>query len=149
VAFLGARDGVTNLWVLPVGAMDEARAVTDDRGRGVRAFAWGPDSATLLYAVDAVGDGNTQLFAVNADGGEPRALTPAGARAEIVGVSLADPDGVMITLNQRDAAWPDLVRVDLATGSRTLVQRNGATASTRFTRFVLDRRERQRRRDVA
>lgn len=144
VAFLGARDGVTNLWVLPVGAMDEARAVTDDRGRGVRAFAWGPDSATLLYAVDAVGDGNTQLFAVNADGGEPRALTPAGARAEIVGVSLADPDGVMITLNQRDAAWPDLVRVDLATGSRTLVQRNGATASTRFTRFVLDRENRLR-----
>ncbi len=144
VAFLAARDGVANLWVLPVGAMDEARAVTDDRGRGVRSFAWGPDSSTLLYAVDAAGDGNTQLFAVSADGGEPRPLTPAGARAEIVGVSLADPDGVVITLNQRDAAWPDLVRVDLATGSRTLVQRNGATAATRFTRFVLDRENRLR-----
>ena len=144
VAFLSARDGVTNLWVLSVGAMDEALPLTDDRGRGVRSFAWGPDSATLLYALDNAGDGNTQLFAVSADGGEPRELTPAGSRAEIVGVSLADPDGVMITLNQRDAAWPDLVRVDLATGSRTLVQRNGATASTRFSRFVLDRDNRLR-----
>jgi len=144
VAFLAARDGVMNLWVLSVGAMDEARPVTDDRGRGVRSFAWGPDSATLLYALDDAGDGNTRLYAVSADGGEPRELTPAGARAEIVGVSLADPDGVMITLNQRDPAWPDLIRVDLATGSRTVVQRNGATAATRFTRFVLDRENRLR-----
>jgi dipeptidyl aminopeptidase/acylaminoacyl peptidase len=144
VAFLAARDGVTNLWVLSVGAMDEARPLTDDRGRGVRSFAWGPDSATLIYALDPAGDGNTQLRAVSADGGEARDLTPAGARAEIAGVSLSDPDGVMITLNQRDAAWPDLVRVDLATGSRTLVQRNGATAATRFTRFVLDRENRLR-----
>lgn len=144
VAFLAARDGVTNLWVLSVGAMDEARPLTDDRGRGVRSFAWGPDSATLIYALDPEGDGNTQLRAVSADGGEARDLTPAGARAEIAGVSLSDPDGVMITLNQRDAAWPDLVRVDLATGSRTLVQRNGASAATRFTRFVLDRENRLR-----
>jgi len=144
VAFLAARDGVTNLWVLSVGAMDEARPLTDDRGRGVRSFAWGPDSATLIYALDPEGDGNTQLRAVSADGGEARDLTPAGARAEIAGVSLSDPDGVMITLNQRDAAWPDLMRVDLATGSRTLVQRNGATAATRFTRFVLDRENRLR-----
>lgn len=145
IAFLAARDGVTNLWVLSVGAMDEARPVTDDRARGVRSFAWGPDSATLLYALDEQGDGNTQLFAVSAEGGEPRALTPAGARAEIVGVSLADPDGVVITLNQRDPAWPDLVRVDLATGSRTIVQRNANTAAVRgFTRFVLDRENRLR-----
>jgi len=145
IAFLAARDGVTNLWVLSVGAMDEARPVTDDRTRGVRSFAWGPDSATLLYALDEQGDGNTQLFAVSADGGEARALTPAGARAEIVGVSLADPDGVVITLNQRDPAWPDLVRVDLATGSRTIVQRNANSAAVRgFTRFVLDRENRLR-----
>lgn len=145
IAFLAARDGVTNLWVLSVGAMDEARAVTDDRGRGVRSFAWGPDSATLLYMLDEQGDGNTQLFAVSAEGGEARQLTPAGARAEIIGVSQSDPDGVVITLNQRDPAWPDLVRVDLATGSRTIVQRNVNTPSVRgFTRFVLDRENRLR-----
>jgi hypothetical protein len=93
VAFLAPRDGVTNLWVLSVGAMDEVRPVTDDRGRGVRSFIWAADSAMLVYALDEQGNGRTQLFAVDANGGEPVALTPANARAEIVGVSPADPLG--------------------------------------------------------
>ena len=145
IAFLAPRDGVTNLWVFSVGAMDEARPVTDDRGRGVRSFAWAYDNATLIYALDAQGDGAAQLFAVNAGGGEPRALTPVGARAEIVGLSAAAPGEVMVTLNQRDPNWPDLYRIDLANGRRSLVQRNVNTASVRgFSRFVLDSRNRLR-----
>lgn len=145
VAFLAPRDGVTNLFVLSVGAIDEARPVTDDRGRGVRSFAWAPDSATLLCLLDEQGDGNTRLYAVSAEGGEARALTPAGARAEILGLSAADAGGVMITLNARDAHWPDVVRVDLASGDRTVVQRNSNTARVRgFSRFVLDRENRLR-----
>lgn len=140
IAFLAPRDGVTNLWVFSVGAMDQALAVTDDRGRGVRSFAWANDNATLLYTLDHAGTGATQLYAVAATGGEARALTPAGARAEIVGLSAADPGHVVITLNQRDPAWPDLYRIDLATGARTLLQRNTNTATAPgFTRFVLDR----------
>jgi len=139
VAFLAARDGVTNLWVLAVGALDEARPVTDDRGRGVRRFAWAQDNATLLYLQDDRGDENWRLYAIDAAGGEPRALTPAGARAEILGISPADPGGVVVTLNQRDPAFADVVRIDIATGARTIVQRNGATAAVRgFSRFVLD-----------
>ena len=52
VAFLAPRDGVTNLWVLSVDAMDEARPVTDDRVRGVSNFRWAADSSTLLYLQD-------------------------------------------------------------------------------------------------
>lgn len=140
IAFLAPRDGVTNLWVFSVGAMDQALAVTDDRGRGVRAFRWATDSATLLYLLDDAGNGATRLYAVDAGGGEPRALTPAGVRAEIIGLSANDPGHAVITLNQRDPNWPDLYRIDLATGARTLMQRNGNTAAVRgFTRFVLDR----------
>jgi dipeptidyl aminopeptidase/acylaminoacyl peptidase len=140
VAFLAPRDGVTNLWVLSVGAMDEVRPVTDDRGRGVRSFIWAADSAMLVYALDEQGNGRTQLFAVDANGGEPVALTPANARAEIVGVSPADPGSVVVTINQRDANWPDLFRVALRNGTRALVERNTNTAASRgFVRFVLDR----------
>ncbi|MEQ1493196.1 MAG: S9 family peptidase, partial [Terricaulis sp.] len=49
VAFLAPRDGVTNLWVLSVDAMDEARPVTDERERGITNFRWAADGATLLY----------------------------------------------------------------------------------------------------
>jgi dipeptidyl aminopeptidase/acylaminoacyl peptidase len=145
VAFLAPRDGVANLWVLSVDALDEARPVTDDRGRGIRRFAWGADNSTLLYLQDDRGDENWRLFAVDAAGGEPRALTPAGARAEILGLSPSDPGGVIVTLNQRDAPYPDVFRADIATGERTLIQRNANTPSVRgFTRFVVDGENRLR-----
>ncbi len=145
VAFLAPRDGVTNLWVLSVDALDEARPVTDDRGRGVHRFAWGADNATLLYLQDDRGDENWRLYAVDVAGGEPRALTPAGARAEILSLSPSDPGGVLVTLNQRDAPYPDVFRYDLVSGERTLVQRNANTPSSRgFTRFVADSENRLR-----
>lgn len=142
VAFLAPRDGVMNLWVLPVDALDQPRPVTDDRVRGVRSFAWGADNASLLYLQDAQGDENYQLYSVDVAGGAPRALTPAGARAEILGVSASDPGGVVIALNQRDAAWPDVFRVDVRSGERTLLQRNASPRG--FARFVLDRENRVR-----
>jgi dipeptidyl aminopeptidase/acylaminoacyl peptidase len=138
VAFLAPRDGVANLWVLSVGALDEARPLTDDRGRGVRGYAWSPDGATLLYLLDEQGTGATRLYAVDTTGGEPRALTPTGARAEILGLSSLDPGAVIVTLNARDPAWPDVYRITLADGARTLVQRN-PNGVRGFTRFVLDR----------
>ena len=139
VAFLAARDGVTNLWVLSVDALDEARPLTDDRSRGLRTFAWAHDNSTLLYLQDNNGDENWRLFAVNAAGGPARALSPAGARAAILGLSPRDPGGVVITLNQRDADWPDVFRVDLASGERTLLQRNTNTPAVRgFAQFMVD-----------
>ncbi len=137
VAFLAPRDGVTNLWVLSVDAMDEARPVTDDRVRGVSSFRWAADSSTLLYLQDARGDENYRLYAVDTAGGAPRALTPGGARAEILSVSASDPGAVVVTLNERDRAWPDVVRIDLATGARTVLQRNVGPRG--YASFLLDR----------
>ena len=137
VAFVAPRDGAANLWVLSVDAMDEARPLTDLADRGIGDFVWGADSATLFYSVDETGAGTTRLYAVSADGGEPRALSPAGARAEIIGVSADDPDHVIITLNQRDANWPDVYSVSIADGSRDLVFRNGG--ANRFVSFLADR----------
>lgn len=137
VAFLAPRDGVTNLWVLSVGALDDARPVTDDRVRGVQRFIWAQDNATLLYLQDSRGDENWRLYAVDAAGGVPRALTPSGARAEILGVSASDPSGVIVALNSRDASWPDVYRIDISSGQRTLIKRN--SGSPGFARWVLDR----------
>lgn len=137
VAFLAPRDGVTNLWVLSVDAMDEARAVTDERVRGITNFRWAADGATLLYLRDENGDENARLYAVDVAGGAPRALTPAGANVEILGVSAADPGAVVVTLNERDRAWPDVVRIELASGARTILQRNGGPRG--YASFLVDR----------
>jgi dipeptidyl aminopeptidase/acylaminoacyl peptidase len=128
---------VTNLWVLSVDAMDEARPVTDERMRGITNFRWAADGATLLYLRDADGDENTRLYAVATSGGAPRALTPAGARAQIIGVSAADPGAVVVTVNDRDRAWPDVVRISLANGAREVLQRNGGPRG--YASFLLNR----------
>jgi dipeptidyl aminopeptidase/acylaminoacyl peptidase len=140
IAFLASRDGVMNLWVMSVDAIDEPRPVTDERSRGLRTFRWSADGATLLYLQDDNGDENWRLFAVSAAGeAPPRALTPAGARAEILGVSAADPGGVVVSLNARDRDWPDVFRVDLAGGATKLLQQN-----TGYAHFALDRDNRVR-----
>ncbi|MEZ5970510.1 MAG: prolyl oligopeptidase family serine peptidase [Hyphomonadaceae bacterium] len=137
IAFLAPRDGVTNVWVLSVDAMDEARPVTDERERGITDFRWAADGATLLYLRDNNGDESTRLYAVDTTGGAPRALTPAGARAEILNVSAGDPGAVVITLNDRDRNWPDVVRIDLASGERTVLRRNGGPRG--YSRFLVGR----------
>lgn len=146
IAFLAPRDGVTNLWVVSIGAMDDARPVTDDRGVGVRAFAWAHDNTTLIYALQEGQQGAMRLYAVDtSSAAAPRALTPQGAHAEMVGLSAADPGGMIVSLNQRDPNWPDLVRVDLASGRRTVVLRNTNGGAVRgFSHFVLDRENRVR-----
>ncbi len=140
VAFLAPRDGVQNLWVLSVDAMDEARPVTDDRLRGIRSFAWALDNSTLLYLQDDQGDENARLYAVDVARGLPRALTPAGARAEILGMSENDPAAVVVSLNERDRNWPDVFRIDVVSGARTLLQRNPGNISS----YVVDRGNRVR-----
>ncbi|MBI3440046.1 MAG: S9 family peptidase [Proteobacteria bacterium] len=138
VAFLAPRDGASNIWLMSVGAIDEARPVTDDTERGIRDFVWAEDNTTLLYLQDTQGDGNARLFAVNSAGGEPRALTPAGTRAAILGMARSDPAGVVVSLNQRDVAWPDVFRIDIATGARTQLERNPGGARG-IARYYLDR----------
>ncbi|MGE3930677.1 MAG: prolyl oligopeptidase family serine peptidase [Hyphomonadaceae bacterium] len=144
IAFLAPRDGTLNLWVVAATGLDEPRPVTDDQDYGVREYLWAHDGASLIYVRDT-GDENTQVFAAPAAGGEPRALSPEGARAEILGVSPSDPTGVIITLNQRDRQWPDVFRADINTGSLTLVHRNvQSAAAPRFSRFLVDRDNRLR-----
>jgi dipeptidyl aminopeptidase/acylaminoacyl peptidase len=140
VAFVAPRDGVANVWVLSVGAMEDARPATDDRGRGVRSPRWAYDNATLLYLHDEEGDETWRLFAVDADGGEPRALTPPASHAEIIGLSAADPRNVIIALWQADRAAADVFRVELESGERTLMYRNGGG----YSHFVVDRQNRLR-----
>jgi dipeptidyl aminopeptidase/acylaminoacyl peptidase len=139
IAFLAPRDGTLNLWVVPVDAMGQARPLTDDQSRGVRYFVWAENGTDILYLQDVEGDENWRLNVVTVESGESRALTPAGSRAEILGLSPNDPTGVVIALNDRDAAWPDVYRYDLVTGARTLLQRNTNSATVRgFARFVVD-----------
>jgi len=137
IAFLAPRNGALNLWVVPTATLGVARAVTQTQG--VVAYAWAEDGRHLLYLTDDDGNEDFHLYSVDVTTGETATLSEAG-HAEILGLSPADPSGVIVALNERDRAWPDLFRIDIGTGSRTLIERN----NRRFFRYVLDRDNRVR-----
>jgi dipeptidyl aminopeptidase/acylaminoacyl peptidase len=125
LSWLAPVDGVLNVFVAPADDPSKARAVTQDRGRGIRQYFWSYRPDTLLYVRDTGGDEDFHLFAVDVASGQARDLTPfPKTRAVMVGVSHEVPDTVMVGMNDRDPAWHDLYRVELASGERTLVEQN-------------------------
>ena len=135
LSWIAAVDGVLNVWVAPAGDMANARAVTADKARGIRNYFWSYRPDTLLYMRDTGGDENFHLFAVDLATNQSRDLSDfPQTRARVVGLSHLHPQAAMVLMNDRDPKWHDLYRVDLASGARTLVERN----TTDIARFIVD-----------
>lgn len=126
LAWLAPREGVLNVWVAPAaGALSEARAVTDDSDRGVRFFAWAPDSQHLLYLQDAGGDENWRLYDVDLISGTRRDLTPyEGVQARLEASEPTHPDEILVGLNLENRELHDVYRLDLRTGKLDKVLAN-------------------------
>ena len=76
--------------------------------------------------------------------GEQKDLTPLkGVRAEIDEVSRKNP-GVVAGLNDRDADFHDLYAIEIATGERTLVQKNDQEFAGYYLDFDLKPNSRRR-----
>ncbi|KLI99314.1 S9 family peptidase [Luteimonas sp. FCS-9] len=127
ISWLAPVDGTMNVWVAPADDPAAAKAVTQDTARGIRSYFWSYRPGTLLYLRDTGGDEDFHLFAVDVDGGQSRDLTPfPKTTAQVVGISHRQPDALLVGMNDRDPQWHDVYRVDLASGERTLVERNDA-----------------------
>ena len=134
LGWLAPVDGVLNVWAAPAEKPAEARPVTRDTGRGVRMYSWTYSRARIVYLQDSGGDENWHIYTVDLETGEIRDLTPIeGVRAEVQQVSPQHPQHLLVGLNDRDPRFHDIHRIDLATGERTLVQRNDE-----FSWFVTD-----------
>lgn len=126
LAWLAEKNGVLNVFVAPVGKLDQARAVTDDKDRGIRIYYWAYTSDHVLYLQDKGGDENWRVYVTNVDTAETRDLTPLpGVQARIQEVSHKAPNDILIALNDRPPhQLHDIYRVNILTGEKTLVQRN-------------------------
>lgn len=125
LSWVAPVDGVLNLWIAPADDLNNARAITRDTGRGIRSYFWSYKPGTLLYLRDSGGDEDFHLYALDLASGESRDLTPFDrTTAQVAGVSRTHPDSILVGMNDRDAQWHDLYRVDLASGERTLIERN-------------------------
>ena len=129
MSFIKPYKNARNIWVK---GLDEpfsaARPLSAD-SRPVTAYFWSRDSKYVLYAQDKGGNENFHVYAVDpAAAAEPatgvpaaRDLTPLeNVRALIYAVPENQPDVMIVGINDRDAAYHDVYRVNIATGSAPL-----------------------------
>jgi dipeptidyl aminopeptidase/acylaminoacyl peptidase len=100
--------------------------VTDDRGRGIRLFAFCHDDRTLLYLQDTDGDEDWRLYALDLEaGGDARLVTPGeGVHAVLLGHNRWNPTTVLVGLNADNPQLHDVYRLDLGSGSLDKVEAN-------------------------
>jgi dipeptidyl aminopeptidase/acylaminoacyl peptidase len=125
LSFLAPKDGVLNVWLAPVGKLEAAQPITNDRKRGIRQHYWADDARHVLFLQDEGGDENWRVYSVDVETHEQVDLTPLDkVHAELVGLSPQRPDVALIALNDRTPEYHDLYEISITSGERKLVERN-------------------------
>jgi dipeptidyl aminopeptidase/acylaminoacyl peptidase len=134
LSFLKPYKGTRNIWVKGADEpFSAARPLSAETSRPIRQYFWSRDSKYILYAQDAGGDENFNVYAIdpkapaNPASGVPttRALTDLkGVRTLIFAVPKAKPDILYIGLNDRDPKWHDLYELHIGSGEKTLLRKN-------------------------
>jgi len=137
VSFLRPVDGALNLFVAPAESAGAARPITHLAGRGLQAYDvsgvplahWTPDSRRILFPVDHDGDEKWNLHVVDVATGAEKTLTDMpGTAVEFQRFSDEDPNAAAVLVRERPGT-PDLYRLDLGSGERTLIMKNDSVAS--------------------
>jgi dipeptidyl aminopeptidase/acylaminoacyl peptidase len=133
ISFLKANKGILNVWVKKIDEpFSKARPITASE-EPLGGYFWTYDSKYILFVHAKGGNENFNIFAVDplspADSttGVPQArnLTPMDSvRAIIYNVSRKNPDVLWIGLNNRDARWHDLYKLEISSGKLTLLREN-------------------------
>jgi dipeptidyl aminopeptidase/acylaminoacyl peptidase len=126
LAWIAPKDGVMNVWVAPIGDLNQARPVTADATRPVRQYFWTYDNRHLLYLQDTGGDENFHLWRVDLTADDKVTdLTPMkNTRVQVLGVSWRKPNVVIVGLNDRDPKHHDVWQIALGTGDKTKLYEN-------------------------
>ncbi len=135
ISFLKPNHDVMNIWVKGLDeSFDAARPITADTERPVTGYFWSRDAHFVLYVQDKGGDENFHVYALDptAEAGPDgvpvaRDLTPyENMRAMIDSLPKANPDTMLVAMNDRDPALHDMYKVSISTGARELLVQNDA-----------------------
>ena len=142
LAFLKPWKATRNIWVKKTNEpFSTARLLTTETKRPIPGIIWTRDGKSIVFVKDNAGDENFNVYAVdpagqNATGSEAPALRDLtglkGARVILYSAPKTDPGVLYIGLNDRDKAWHDLYKLDIATGAKTLLRRNTEKVSGWF-----------------
>lgn len=133
ISFLKANNGIMNIWVKSFSEpFEKARPLTASK-EPIQGYFWSDDGKYILFSQSKGGNENDNIFAVNpTDKADPatgippaRNLTPNDkVKAYIYNVSKKNPDVMWVGLNDRDASWHDLYKLEISTGKLTLLEQN-------------------------
>lgn len=106
----------------------ESRFVTTITDSEVSGFTWANDDR-ILFFMDADGNESFGIFAVNKDGSGGRTLAePSIGRSfrftSVLDILEDDPEYILVTNNERLAAYPDVYRMWIKNGSMKRIFRN-------------------------
>ncbi|MHC1707850.1 MAG: prolyl oligopeptidase family serine peptidase [Bacteroidales bacterium] len=118
-------NGKMNIFVQKVGDTSAVR-VTNDTLRSIGAYFW--KGSRIVYMQDVGGDENFQIFSVNPDGSDLKALTPfPGVRSGILDDLRYIPGKekeMIVTVNKRDKQYFDPYSLNIETGELKLLYEN-------------------------
>lgn len=124
ITFVGNLDSVLNVFVAKADKINEAKPLTQDKGRGIRHYFWLYDNQHVVYLMDDGGDENWRIHVVNINTKQDQIFTPEKVNALIYHVSDKFPEEILIGLNDRDKAYHDVYRLNIRTGEKVLIVQN-------------------------
>ena len=122
-AFMAPYETRMNIFVQEVGK-DSAVRVTGETERDIAGYFWANDYR-ILFLKDTGGDENYQIFGVDADGGNAKALTAfPNVRTTIIDDLPDNETEVIIGMNRRSPYVFDPYRLNVLTGDLTMLAEN-------------------------
>ncbi len=135
ISYIAPLDGVLNIFIAPTSNPLDARAITDDRERGIRNYSWAKNNSNIIYAIDNKGDENFRLHSIDIKTLENKLLTPQnGVRSGIVKISKNFPDEILVRMNKLVPEYFDIYKINVKTGETELIFEN----KEKYTDFTID-----------
>lgn len=123
LAYLAPWERRLNVHVQKIGE-DHSTRVTNATQRNIAGYLWAKNNR-LVYLQDQAGDENFRAYAVDADGGNPKDLTPfPQVKVQMLDDLEENPDEILIAMNRRNPKLFDAYRVNVYTGALKMVGEN-------------------------
>ncbi|GBB93056.1 hypothetical protein RclHR1_02100005 [Rhizophagus clarus] len=133
LAYIAPKDDVLNIYVTDNPKdLSSAKAITNDKVRGIRNFWWSFDHQ-IVYPQDKDGDEDYKLYSIDLNTDEKVTLTPFdGTTSQPVKFSPKYPNEVIISINKPDPTVFSLYRCNLKTGEINLIEENNQAFESYF-----------------
>lgn len=134
LAQLKLSSGVTRMNIVVIDLQTRQARVVTGVDQDVSGFQWATDDR-LLFFMDKDGNESFGIYAVNKDGSMPRALAPSVESqmrsgsfvvrvTSVLDLLRDDPEHILVTNNERRAAYPDVYRMNIMNGRKRMLERN-------------------------